>query len=205
MFAEEFDVKLLVGDGGGVGEVNAVGEIGFAVVFRGFVEEASSHGFFECGEIHLSGFVLRYFFFGEVFFDAGEFVFRESAIGIEISLELGKVDPGSDGGLKEFDVFAVAVGVVAEVGVAGFDKDDGFESYFAKDGGEEDACVNAVGLSSGKDFVEESDMLDIGARRWVGGAGDGGVGDAMVESVVPDGEDLVAYGLRAAGLVASEA
>ena len=51
----------------------------------------------------------------------------------EVALEVGEVHPGGDRCFEESDVAAVAVGVEAEVGVAGFDEDDCFEAYFAQD------------------------------------------------------------------------
>ena len=47
-------------------------------------------------------------------------------------------------------------------------------------------------------------MLHVGPWRGVGGAGDGGVGDAAGEGVEPDGEYLVADGVGVGGLVAGE-
>lgn len=74
--------------------------------------------------------------------------------------------------------------------MAWFDEDDWAEAYLAEYGGEEDAGIDAVGLACVEYFVEEADVLDVGARVGVGCAGDGGVGDAAVEGVVPDGESL---------------
>ena len=131
-------------------------------------------------------------FGAEIFGHAFQLRFRQAAVVVEGSFEFREVGPGCDGGFKQGDVFAFGVGVVAEVGVAGFDEDDGFESDFAEDGGEEDAGVDAVGLTGVPHLVEEADVLDVGARGGVGGAGDGAVGDAAVEDVVPYGEDLFA-------------
>ena len=89
--------------------------------------------------------------------------------------------------------------------MAGLDEDNGLEAYFAEDGGEEDAGIDAVGLAAVPHLVEEAYVLHVGARRGVGGAGDRGVGDAVREGVVPDGEDLFLDVLRAVGLVAREA
>ena len=205
LVAEEFDVELLVGDGVGVGEVLAVGVVGLAVVFGGFLEEAAGDVEFELGEVELALPVVFYILLGEVFAYLLEFVVRQASVVVEAPLEVWEVDPRGDGGFEECYLLAVAVGVVAEVGVTGFDEDDGLEAEFAEDGGEEDAGIDAVGLSGVVDFVEEADVLDVGAGRGVGGAGDGGIGYSVVEGVVPDGEDLVGDVGGAVGLVAGEA
>ena len=90
---EEFDVELLVGDGGGIGKVGAVGEVGFAVVFGGFVKEAAGNGFFELSEVHFASLILCDLGVGEVFFDASEFGLRESAIREEATLKVREVNP----------------------------------------------------------------------------------------------------------------
>ena len=184
--AELFDVELLVAHFVGVGEVLSVGEVGFLVVLGGFVEEAVGEGAFELVDADAALLPLFELPVGEVFGYGAD----GGGVGLQFALEVGEVDPGGDGGFEEGDVFAVFVGVVAEVGVAGFDEDDGFEAYFAEDGGEEDAGVDAVGLAVAVDFVEEAYVLDVGVGGGVGGAGDGGVGDAALEGVAPDGADL---------------
>ena len=193
----------MVGDGGGVGEVFAVGLVGFTVVLGGFVKEAARNGKFNLLEGERTLLVLFNLLLAEVLLNLLPLGIGQTSVGIEAALEVGEVDPGGDGGFEERELLAVAVGVVAEVGVARFDEDDRFEAEFAEDGGEEDAGVDTVGLARGEDFVEEADVLHVGARRGVGSAGDGGVGDAVVEGVVPDGEHLVADGLRTAGLIAA--
>ena len=79
--------------------------------------------------------------------------------------------------------------------MAGLDEDDGLEANLAHDGGEEDAGVDAVGLSRVVDLVEEAYVLDVGAFGWGRGTGNGGVGDAAFKGVVPDGLDLRGYTL----------
>lgn len=202
--AEGLDVELLVGDGGGVGEVVAVGEVGVLVVLRGLVEERACDEDKElvCGEELV---VVVFELFGrEVFGDFLEVLFRDATVWVEVFAYLREVDPSGDGGFECGDVFTLFISVVAEVGVAGFDEDDGAEANLAEDGGEEDAGIDAVGLTGGEHFVEEAYVLYVGTRGGVGGAGDGGVGDAAVEGVVPDGEGLLGDILGAVGLVAGE-
>ncbi len=89
--------------------------------------------------------------------------------------------------------------------MAGLDEDDGPQAYFAQDGGEVDAGVDAVGLARVPHLVEEAYVLHVGGGRRVGGAGDGGVGEAAQQRVVPDGQHLLLYVGFGAGLVALEA
>ena len=67
MLAQELDVELLETDGSGVGEVFAVGEVGFAVVFGGFFEEALGEGCFELLEREFPVVPFLALFGGEVF------------------------------------------------------------------------------------------------------------------------------------------
>ena len=211
--AELLDVELLVLHVVGVGEVALVCVVVVAVVFGGAEEEVVRDGAFELVESHLAFFPLFFLVVGEVFLIFGVHSFGDAlrsdglgAIGkdlLMVAREGWKIDPAGDGGLKNVDVFAHSVGVVAEVGVAGLDEDDGFEAYLAHDGGEEDAGIDAVGLAGVIDFVEEAYVLHVRARCWGGGAGDGRVGDAVLEGIAPDGFDLCDDTLRFVKLVAS--
>lgn len=182
----------------------AVGFVCLAVVFGGFVEERScdEDEYLVGGDAAVA--VVVELVGCDVFGYFVELFFGDLPVGEERAAQLGEIDPGGDGCFEEGDVFVFAVGVVAEVGVAGFDEDDGSEAYLAQDGGEEDAGVDAVGLTCVVDFVEEADVLDVGAWVGVGGAGDGGVGNAAVEGIVPYGEGLVGDVGGARGLVALE-
>ena len=93
--------------------------------------------------------------------------------------DLGIVDPRGDGGLDKVDVFLFPIGVIAQIGVAGFDEDDGLEAYFAKDGGEENACVYTISLAGVIDLIKEPNMLYVGVRGGVGGACYGRVCEAL--------------------------
>ena len=122
---EDLDVELLVGDGGGVGEVFAVSLVGFTVVLGGFVKEAAGDGEFNLLEGERTLLVLFNLLFAEVLLNLLPLGVGQASVGIEAALEVGEVDPRGDGGFEECELLAVTVGVVAEVGVAGFDEDDG--------------------------------------------------------------------------------
>ena len=124
-----------------------------------------------------------------------EFVVGKSAHGVEATLEFGEIDPGSDGCLEKGNIFAIFIGVIAKIGVTWLDKNDGLKPDFSKYGCEKYAGVDAVGLTRAIDFVKEADMLHIGVGRWIGGTGDGRVGDAVRKGIVPHSEDLVADGI----------
>lgn len=204
LLSKKLYIELLVGDAGSVGKMVTIGIVGFTVILGSLVKEAAGNSQFEILEGHGTFLILCHFAVGEILFHALPFGIGKSPVGIEGTLEVGEVDPRGDGGFEERYVFTVAVGVVTEVGVAGFDEYDGFQAQFSEDRGEEDTCVDAIGLTGIEDFVEEAYVLNIGAWRGVGGTGDGGVSDAVVEGVIPYGEDLVAYGLSGTGLVAGE-
>ena len=106
-----------------------------------------------------------------------------------------EIGPAGNGGFEQLEGTAPVVGVVAEIGVAGLDKDDGFQPNLAHDGGEEDARIDTIGLTGVVDLVEEADVLDVGMLGGRRGAGDGGIGDAAFEGVIPDGFDLADHGL----------
>ena len=174
LLAEELDVELLVGDGIAVGKVLAVGVVCVAVVFGGLLEEAAGDGEFELVEGHTALLIALYLVLRQVFLHLLELSFWQASVVVEAALEVGEVDPRGDGGFEEGYLLAVAVGVVAKVGVAGLDEDNGLEAYFAEDGGEEDAGIDAVGLAAVPHLVEEAYVLHVGAQRGVGGAGDRG-------------------------------
>ena len=203
--AQGFDVELLEGDGVGVGEVLAVVPVGLLVVGGGLVEERCGDEDEELlGADAAVGVVLQ-LFGGEIFGYFLQLLFGQVAVGVEVAEQVGVVDPRGDGGFEEGYVFLFLVGVVAEVGVAGLDEDDGPQAYLAQDGGQVDAGVDAVGLARVPHLVEEAYVLHVGGGRGVGGAGDGGVGEAAQQCVVPDGQHLLLYVGLGAGLVALEA
>lgn len=129
---ENLDIKLLIADGRGVGEVVAVVEVGLAVVLGGLVEKGACDEDEEVVSADVAGAVIVELLLGEVFGYLSEFFLREEALVVEGFAELGEVDPAGDGGFEEGDVLGLLVGVVAEVGVAGFDEDDRAEAYLRR-------------------------------------------------------------------------
>lgn len=82
---------------------------------------------------------------------------------VEASVKVWEVDPRGDGGFEEVDVTPILVSIVAEIGMAGFNEDNGFKTKFSEDGCEEDAGIDTVGLTGVADFVKETDVLYVGS------------------------------------------